>query len=143
MIYLIGSLANPDIRNVAARLRSEGFDTWDDWHSAGKDADISWQEYEKERGRGYKEALAGDHAEWVFNMDTHFLRKADAVVLVRPAGKSAHLELGWSLGQGKPGFVLFDGEPEKFDVMYRFATGVCMSVDELVEALKPYRGTVH
>jgi nucleoside 2-deoxyribosyltransferase len=48
-----------------------------------------------------------------------------------PAGKSAHLELGYMIGRGKPCFVLFDEEPERWDVMYQFATAVCFSYEEL------------
>lgn len=143
MIYLIGSLRNPTIRSLAARLRGQGFEVFDDWHAAGEDADDIWQQYERERGRSYKEALASPHAEAVFQMDTTYLDRADAVVLVLPAGKSGHLELGWSIGQGKAGFILLDGEPERFDVMYKFADAVCNNVEELIEALKPFRGTVH
>lgn len=143
MIYLIGSLKNPSIRALAARLRREGFEVFDDWHAAGEDADDIWQEYERQRGRSYKEALASPHAEAVFQMDTTYLDHADAVVLVLPAGKSAHLELGWALGQGKAGFILLDGEPARFDVMYKFADAVCNDVDELIKELQPYKETVH
>jgi hypothetical protein len=52
-----------------------------------------------------------------------------------PAGRSGHLELGLIMGQGKPGFVLFDGEPEKWDQMYglalRYKGGVAFSRDQL------------
>jgi hypothetical protein len=41
---------------------------------------------------------------------------------------------GYLIGQGKPGFILMDGEPERYDVMYKFAT-VVFSVEELVEKL--------
>lgn len=143
MIYLIGSLKNAAIRDIARHLRQDGHEVFDDWHSAGEDADDIWQQYERERGRSYKEALAGVHAETVFQMDMQHLLRAEAVVLVLPAGKSGHLELGWALGMGKPGFILLDGEPERFDVMYKFADGICSDVDELIEVLKPYRGTVH
>ena len=35
----------------------------------------------------------------------------------------------------KPGFILLDKEPERWDVMLRFATGVYMTMDELLHAL--------
>jgi hypothetical protein len=52
-----------------------------------------------------------------------------------PAGRSGHLELGYMKGRGKKTYVLFDKEPERWDVMYRFADAVCFSNDELIKAL--------
>ena len=57
-------------------------------------------------------------------------------MLMLPAGKSGHLELGWALGQGKPGFILLDADPERYDVVYRFATGVATDVQELLRMLR-------
>lgn len=39
------------------------------------------------------------------------------------------------LGQGKKGYILFDKEPEKWDIMYQFATGIFFEKDELIEEL--------
>jgi hypothetical protein len=35
--------------------------------------------------------------------------------------------------------VLFDKEPERYDVMYKFATGVFFSASDLINALKLVR----
>ena len=134
-VYIIGSLRNPIIPTIGNTLRAAGYDAFCDWHSGGKEADDEWQRYEGERGRGYKEALKGYHAQNVYHFDLYHLNRAHAAVLVMPAGRSAHLELGYIIGQGKPGYVLFDQEPERFDVMYNFATEVCFSVEELMAAL--------
>lgn len=56
--------------------------------------------------------------------------------MVLPCGKSGHLEFGWAIGKGKPGYILFDGEPERYDVMYQFAWDVLFHVDEVVERLE-------
>lgn len=53
-----------------------------------------------------------------------------------PAGKSAHLELGYVIGTGKPGWILFDQDPERFDVMHNFATGVHFKIETLIEEIK-------
>ena len=55
--------------------------------------------------------------------------------MVMPAGKSGHLELGYMLGQGKKGYILFDKEPDRWDVMYQFATGVFFNKEELINEL--------
>lgn len=140
MIYLIGSLRNPRVPEVAYYLRAFGLEVFDDWYSPGPETDDKWQEYEKARGRTYPEALAGAHANTVFNFDVHHLKKATAVVLVLPAGKSAHLELGWVLGRGTPGYILLEPVTERFDVMYKFADGVFGQIDDLVTVLRRAEG---
>lgn len=136
MIYLIGSMRNPQITTIANDLRGCGYDVFEDWISPGAKADEEWQAYEKARGRTYQQALDGAHAWNVFNFDKKHLDMADAAVLVAPAGKSAHIELGYMIGSGKPAFVLLDEEPTRFDVMLRFATKVCMNLEELKEELR-------
>lgn len=140
MIYLIGSLRNPAVPELANRLRGHGFEVFDDWYAAGPEADDKWQAYEEARGRTYKDALAGWAATNVYGFDKRHLDRADAGVLSLPAGKSGHLELGYLAGRGKPVFVLFDKVPERWDVMYQFATP-CFSERELVEGLQRCEAT--
>lgn len=135
-VYLIGSLRTPAVPELAIRLRAKGFDVFDDWHGAGPEADDKWQEYEMRRGRHYSEALYAPAATNVFEFDLKHINDADVGVLALPAGKSGHLELGFMAGRNKPTFIYFpDGEPERWDVMYRFATRVVFSEDELVHEL--------
>lgn len=134
--YLIGSLRNPEVPVVAAELRQLNIDVFDDWFAAGPEADDYWQKYEKARGRSYGEALHGHSASHVFEYDKSHLDRCDFGVLVLPAGKSGHLELGYLIGQGKPGYILLAGEPERYDVMYRFATGVCSSLEKLLHMVR-------
>lgn len=135
MIYLIGSLRNQQVPILATALRAEGFEVFDDWYAAGPRADDHWQEYENARGHTIGEALRGHAAQHVFNFDRKFLEQCNAAVLMLPAGKSGHLELGWALGQGKRGYVLFDQDPERYDVMYNFANGVFTTLGSLLVAL--------
>lgn len=139
--YLIGSLKNPQIPVVAQALRAEGYEIVDDWYAAGPDADDIWRDYERARGHDLKDALNGIHAKYAFMMDREQLQWSDFGVLVLPAGKSAHLELGWMLGQGKPAWILFDKEPERFDLMYKFATGIATSVEELKQLIEDHYGS--
>ena len=143
MIYLIGSLRNPECPKIAHKLRTEGHEVFDDWYAAGPEADDYWQRYEKERDHSFIEALDGYAARHVYEFDLHHLNRADKGVLVLPAGKSGHLEFGYLSGQGKPCYILLDKEPERFDVMYRFATKVVSSVDELLVTLKESNDDAH
>ena len=120
VIYLIGALRNQTIVELGNKLRAKGFDVFDEWINPGPEADEFWQKYEAKRGRTYKQALNSYHAKHVFEFDKTHLDRADIVVLVMPAGKSAHLELGYAVGMGKKAYLLFEKEPERYDLMYRF-----------------------
>lgn len=136
-VYLIGSLRNPLVPLTAARLRQEGFDVFDDWFAAGERADDSWQAYEIARGHSFQEALRGHAAKHVFQHDLFHLHRSHVGVLVLPAGRSGHLELGFLVGQGKSCFTLLpDGrDPDRYDVMAQYAT-VVRNQDELLDAIK-------
>lgn len=136
-IYLIGSLRNPEVPVIAQALRAAFpfTDIFDDWYAAGPHADDHWRDYEQARGHTLTQALQGHAAKNVFAFDRAHLMEADVVVLICPAGKSGHLELGWALGQGIRGYVLLDS-PDRWDVMYQFATGVTTDLEALTVALR-------
>lgn len=136
-IYLIGSLRNPQVPVVAELLRKAGFDVFDDWYAAGPEADDYWQKYENARGHTYGEALAGYAAQHVFAFDKYHLDRCEMALLMLPAGKSGHLELGYAAGKGKHTFILLDKVPDRYDVMYQFANGgVHATLASLIAAMK-------
>lgn len=139
-VYIAGSLRGPMVPEVANRVKAAGHDVFADWYSPGPHADDAWQEYERTRGRTYRDAIYGAHAQHVFAFDKRHLDECTVGVLVMPAGKSAHIELGYLAGTGKRTFVLFDEEPERYDLMYLFADYVCFSIDELLHELEHPRG---
>ena len=135
-IYVIGSLKNEKIPHIAKELRETlGVEVFDDWFSPGPEADDFWRKYEKIRGSSYKQALSNWAGKHVFEFDKHHIDRLGIGVMVMPAGKSGHLELGYMLGQGKKGYILFDKEPDRWDVMYQFATGVFFNKEELINEL--------
>jgi hypothetical protein len=135
MIYVIGSLRNPEIPKLANRMRAAGLDVFDAWYSAGPIADDSWRDHEKSMGHTFKQALKGAAARNVFEFDKRHLEAADAAVLVLPAGKSGHMELGWFVRGGKPGYILLDS-PDRWDTMYQFATDVFETEAALIAQLQ-------
>ena len=136
LIFLSGSLRNPKIPLIGNKLRAAGFDVYDDWHAAGDRADDEWKRYEQARGRTYVEALGGEAAEHVFEFDLIHLDMAHIGVLVLPAGKSGFLELGYMMGQGKPGYILLDDTVDvRWDVMVKFAYHVSYSMEDLIAAI--------
>lgn len=134
-VYVIGSLSNPGVPALAKWLRERGYDAFDSWYSAGPEADLKWHEHSVLKGQTYREALKDYAAQHVYNFDKAHLDTSDAVVLLYPAGKSGHFELGYAMGRGKPGFILMEKEPERWDVMIAGAC-VCYRKDELDGALR-------
>lgn len=134
-IYVIGSLRNPKVPEVGRYLRALGHTVFDDWYAAGPEADDCWQAYEQSRGHSLPQALEGYQAWHVFEYDRFHLNRCDVGVLVLPVGKSGHLEFGYMIGRGKPGYILLDKDPDRYDVMYRFAKGIYTDLKELGEAL--------
>ena len=136
-IYLIGSLKNEKIPDIAGILREKGFEVFDEWYSPGPDADDYWKEYEKGRGWSYTQAL--NHslaAKNIFDFDKKHIDSSDVGILVLPCGKSGHLELGYMIGQGKLGYILLEDDPERWDIMYKFAAGVFTSLEDLLARLQ-------
>lgn len=136
LVYIIGALKNPAVVDVGNVLRDRGYDAFDNWFSAGEEADDYWRDYEKKKGLTFSEALRGRSAEHVFRFDKAYLDLCDAAILVMPAGKSGHLELGYVVGKGKPAFILLNEEPERYDVMPQFASEVSTSLDEILTSLE-------
>lgn len=135
VVYLIGSLKNRKIIELANKIRSLGYDVFDDWIGPGEEADDKFDEYRKRRGLNYPDALNSFAAKHIFNFDKSHLNRADIVILVMPAGKSGHLELGYSIGKGKTGYILMDKEPERVDIMHSFANEVFMREQDLLDRL--------
>jgi hypothetical protein len=96
------------------------------------DADPRWYDW---TAAEFREALNHPLAEMGFARAMDALEACDACVLVLPSGRSAHLELGFVAGMGKPTFALLeDGcEPE---LMYRMCTRLCLTITELIAALR-------
>jgi hypothetical protein len=132
VLYLIGSLRNPRIPELAKRLREEMPDVeiFDDWYAAGPEADDYWKAYEQGRGRTYVEALSGLAAKHVFSFDKFHLDRASHILLVLPAGKSGHMEAMYGrYGAGAETAILLDPEDVRWDVMYQFIPTILESDD--------------
>ena len=123
----------PEIGNDLRRL---GFDVFDDWYSAGEKAEDAWQAYEQGRGHTFAEALDGYAAQHVFEFDQRHLNESDIGVLIMPAGKSGHLEAGFLIGKDKPVYAYLPEEPDRFDVMYSFFSGVFVEKKDLLNVVK-------
>ena len=140
-VYVASSWRNVHQPEVVQCLRSAGYTVYDfrnpHEHTLEReqgfhwtDIDPTWQSWTVEQ---FIAALEHPLAQDGFNSDFTNLREADAVVLVAPCGRSAHLELGFAVGRNIPTIMLLDkGEPE---LMYKMATHLAINLDEVLSYL--------
>ena len=140
-LYVASSWRNPTQPEVVKTLRSDGHEVYD-FRSPGnntsgfawREIDPDWQAWTAEKYR----RLLTTHpvASHGFVADLRGMQWAEACVLVLPCGRSAHLEAGWFTGQGKRCLILTqDGEEP--ELMALLASDICISLDEVREALTP------
>ena len=95
-----------------------------------QDIDPEWQSWSPDQFIG---ALDHSLAREGYSNDFGALEQADAVVLVMPCGRSAHLELGYAVGTGKLTIILLsDGEPE---LMYKMVDRLVISISDMLDVL--------
>lgn len=138
LVYIAGSMRNREgILALVKALMDAGFDTFHSWINPGEETDDKWMAWQKSLGRDYFEAMEDPHVANVYNFDREWLDKSDIFVMVGPAGKSAHAELGYMCGMGKPTFVLMESEPERWDIMTAaFAGMIFRSKEDLIAWLQ-------
>jgi hypothetical protein len=79
--------------------------------------------------------MVTDFTNHAFDFDREHMMMSDTGILVLPAGKSGHMELGWMIGKAKRGIIYMEQEPEEWDLMYRFAELVIGPVNDLLMVL--------
>lgn len=154
-LYLASSWRNPYQPNAVEVLREAGHEVYDFRHPPGGDhlgfswSDtiedpnaIPWTEWDVKR---YLAAIEHPVAQAGFDSDFGAMHWAEGGVLLLPCGRSAHLEAGWMIGQGKPTWIVLDeaefpspngSNPE---LMYKMATALVTDLGALVESIATYR----
>ena len=138
-VYLASSWKNAtEVRQMASFLRESKYevDAFCD-ESTGRYV-FSWTEIVFDKDDLDAISFLEDHrAQNAFEEDKRWLDWADAVLLMLPCGRSAHLEAGYCAGQGKR-LVIYseDGFPQgEFDVMYGFASDLVTDLSSVLKAL--------
>jgi nucleoside 2-deoxyribosyltransferase len=126
-------MKNPKIPHIEKEISNWGHEVFAEWWSPGPDADRHWQDYCRFKGLSYSEALNGWHARQVCDIDKFHLDRCDIGILALPAGRSGHIEIGYLRGLGKKAYILQDGEPDHYDLMYRLVTLVSTDLNEIME----------
>jgi hypothetical protein len=133
-IYVASSWRNELQPAIVKQLREDGHQVYDfrnPPHGLGgfawSEVDPGWKGWTSEE---YRTALEHPISQRGFNNDLDGMAWADTCLLVLPAGRSSHLELGWMEGRRKLTLILTqDGhEPE---LMALLAGHICISMDEV------------
>lgn len=140
-IYVASSWRNIYQPAVVRGLRERGFDCYDFRHPVPGDNGFHWSEVDRDWKdwtlQRYVQQLQHPVAEDGFRKDFDAMKWAEACVLVLPCGRSAHLEAGWFVGQGRP-CVVFNPrevtvEPE---LMNKMCTGIVDDLDDCADLLE-------
>lgn len=83
----------------------------------------------------YVQGIVHPRAEEGFKHDMDAMMKADTFVLVLDCGKSAHLELGWAVGQGKRTCIFAPHETIIPELMYKMVDHISTNIMDLLEWL--------
>lgn len=139
-IYVASSWRNTAQPEVVTQLREGGHEVYDFRHPRHGEDGFSWSSCDPEwRGwsaEAYRRILTTSPiAAHGFVNDLRGMQWADTCLLLLPCGRSAHLEAGWFCGQGKR-CVILTRDGEEPELMALLATDICISVDEVLEALK-------
>jgi hypothetical protein len=139
-VYVASSWRNKYQPDVVSDLRAAGHLVYDFRQPAPglsgfawSDIDQAWQGWTTAE---YIDALKHPVAQRGFALDKEALDRCDACVLVLPCGRSAHLEAGYMIGQGKRTVIYLPerGEPELMNLL---AEGVAASMDDVLRMLEP------
>lgn len=140
-VYVASSWRNRERQQaVVNALRDAGLHAYDftlpDAVEGGfswRDVDADWPWWNPEQ---IVQGLAHPTAQTGYARDMAALSNADACVLVMPAGRSAHAELGWAVGAGKYGVVLLpEDERVEAELMWNMADLVTSNVAEVIGVL--------
>ena len=137
-IYVASSWRNEFYEDVVSSLRAAGHDVYDFRNPPSGDEGFKWscvaEDYMDWAPQEYRKQLMHPKAVRQFGNDMRAMESCDVCVLVLPCGRSAHTEAGWFAGRGREVYVYIPIRQEP-ELMYKLFTGVCCTMDELLEAL--------
>ena len=143
-IYVASSWRNALQPDIVRMLRKDGHDVYDFRNPKPGDKGFGWSQLGMGDWRDWspaeiRDALQHPISQAGFKNDHNAMEWADTFVMVLPCGRSAHLELGWACGAGKRALILQIDKQEP-ELMYLEAERICVSVDELLAALREPQG---
>lgn len=137
-IYVASSWRNEHYPEVVAKLREAGHEVYDFRNPPSGDPGFKWsgvsEDYMDWSPQQYRNNLNHPKAVRQFGNDIEAMEACDTCVIVLPCGRSAHTEAGWFAGKGKK-VLAYIPEKQEPELMYKLFSGVCCTMDELIEAL--------
>ena len=137
-IYLASSWRNQYQAQVVIGLRKAGYEVYDFknpcpgvYGFSWSEIDPNWQYWTAEE---YRHALKDPLAIEGFKFDFDAMKNADVGLLLLPCGRSAHLELGWMAGAGKP-TIIWTRDGEEPELMAKMADHICINWEDVLAAL--------
>lgn len=131
-IYVASSWRSESHEDVVAALRTAGHEVYNyrdegfEWSEVGMDhVDVDYEDL--------REVLAHQECATKFIQDFDELKRAEALVLVLPSGRSAHSEFGFAVGRSKITVVIWS--PSEPELMHMMADRIVETVEEAVEFL--------
>ena len=137
-IYVASSWRNEHYLEVVKALREAGHEVYDFRNPPSGDPGFKWsgvsEDYMDWSPQQYRDNLNHPKAVRQFGNDIKAMEACDTCVIVLPCGRSAHTEAGWFAGKGKK-VLAYIPEKQEPELMYKLFSGVCCTMDELIEAL--------
>ena len=123
-IYLASSWRNPYYHHALIALRDYGHEVYDFRNPAPHLEGFSWTQLNLEKAPAdwtpadLLEAHKHPIAQRGFLSDFSAMKWCDTLILLMPAGRSAHIEAGWAVGAGKNVHVILHQDKFEADLMY-------------------------
>ena len=137
-VYIASSWRNEQQPEVVRIFKQHGHDVYDFRDEKTGSFVFHWTQvdpcWESWSAEFFSTHLDHELCKQGFCADFGGMAWADVCVLLLPCGRSAHLEAGWFVGQGKQLHIVLDEKPEP-ELMYRMATGIWTSAGTLAKAL--------
>lgn len=135
-IYVASSWRNQHQNSVVRACRALGHEVYDFKNPKDGDHGFSWSQIDTNwknwsPDEYIRRALNHPISDNGFKSDMDALRWCDTCILLLPCGRSAHLEAGYCVGQGKPTAVFISNEKFEPDLMYKMTQLVSSKIEEV------------
>lgn len=136
-IYVASSWRNQHQPSMVRALKGMGHEVYDFRNPEPGDDGFRWSEldrnYQKWWDNPVEYVLSLEHpkAKDGYNKDYKALNWADTCILLLPCGRSAHLEAGYAIGQGKQTAIFVAKEKFEPELMYKMANLVTDDVNSI------------